>query len=133
MCKLGDIILVNSYKDGNNTLSRHSFVVISDEQGEIQGLPYDFICNVMSSFKDDTQRARKLKYHGNFEISSDDTNIENGNTKDGYIKSEQFYYFKKSNLDYQQIGTMTIECFNKLVEFIKELNEDEFKNIIDNL
>lgn len=35
MCKVGDIILVNSYKDNGKNLSRHSFVVISDEEGKI--------------------------------------------------------------------------------------------------
>ena len=51
MCKIGDIILVNRYKDKDKILGRHSFVVISDENGEIHGLPYDMICNVFSSFK----------------------------------------------------------------------------------
>ena len=31
MCKKGDIILIKEYKDGENVLSRHSFVVIDDE------------------------------------------------------------------------------------------------------
>lgn len=43
MCKIGDIIIVNQYKDKNNTISKHSFVVIDDENGTIQGLSYDFI------------------------------------------------------------------------------------------
>ena len=38
MCQIGDIILVQKYKDRGQDLSRHSFVVISDENGEIQGL-----------------------------------------------------------------------------------------------
>jgi co-chaperonin GroES (HSP10) len=31
MCKIGDIILVNKYKDNGKTLKRHSFVVINDD------------------------------------------------------------------------------------------------------
>lgn len=38
MCKIGDIIIVRKYKDHGKTISSHSFVVINDENGEIQGL-----------------------------------------------------------------------------------------------
>lgn len=60
MCKAGDIILVNDYQDSKITISHHSFVVINDEGGQIQGLDYDIICNVMSSFKNEEQRKKKL-------------------------------------------------------------------------
>lgn len=60
MCKIGDIILVEKYKDRGKTLGRHSFVVIDDQDGEIHGLPYDMICNVFSSFKDEEQKKRKF-------------------------------------------------------------------------
>lgn len=40
MCKVRDIILVEKYKDRGIDLSRHSFVVIDDEDGEISGIPY---------------------------------------------------------------------------------------------
>jgi len=35
MCKVGDIILVQNYKDNDIELSRHSFVIISDKAGKI--------------------------------------------------------------------------------------------------
>lgn len=66
MCNIGDIILINNYNDNGKILHRHSFVVIDDEGGEIMGLPYDFVANVLSSFKDNIQRQRKLSYDGNF-------------------------------------------------------------------
>lgn len=131
MCKIGDIILVHSYKDGSSELSQHSFIVISDVAGEIQGLPYDIICNVMSSFKDENQKQRKMSYPGNFEISNSETNVKNGNNKDGFVKAEQLYYFKKDKLDYDLIGTVSIEFYNKLIDFIDGL--DGYKHIIDNL
>lgn len=96
MCQIGDIILVQKYKDHGQDLSRHSFVVISDENGEIQGLTYDFIANVLSSFKSDTQRERKLKYPGNFPIDSSDTETNPHNNKSGYVKADQLYYFAKA-------------------------------------
>lgn len=65
-------------------------------------------------------------------MSHNDTQIANSNRKDGFIKAEQFYYFNKSKIDYQVIGTMTPEMFNKLIDFISEL-QIEIINITDNL
>lgn len=72
MCKVGDIIVVNNY---------------------------DIICNVMSSFKNEEQRRKKLSYPGNFPITHNDSAVINGNEKDGYIKAEQLYYFNKEKLN----------------------------------
>ncbi len=131
MCKVGDIILVNKYKHGNKELSRHSFVVLSTEGGSVRGLDYDLICNVMSSFKDEEQKKRKLAYPGNLEVAHDGTNVPSGNTKGGYIKAEQFYYFDKDSIDYMVIGNVTIELFTALMRLIDEL--DEIEEITDNL
>lgn len=108
MCKKGDIILIKEYKDGENVLSRHSFVVIDDEGGRVCGLDYDFVALVMSSFKDEQQRKRKLEYPGNFEITAADKQMQSwANGKDGYIKAEQFYYFEKPKLNFRVIGSLT--------------------------
>lgn len=132
MCQIGDIILVQKYKDHGQDLSRHSFIVISDENGEIQGLTYDFIANVLSSFKSDTQRERKLKYPGNFPIDSSDTETNPHNNKSGYVKADQLYYFAKDKLSYTVIGTMKPDVFNELMNFI-ENSDFDFEDIIDNL
>lgn len=132
MCKIGDIILVNSYKHGNTAVDKHSFVVLSTDSGQIQGLEYNMVCNVMSSFKDNAQRERKLNYPGNIEVLNADTVVANGNGKDGYIKAEQFYYFNRDELDYLVIGNVTIEFFNALIEFINNL-ETPIQHITDNL
>lgn len=132
MCQIGDIILVQKYKDHGQDLSRHSFVVISDENGEIQGLTYDFIANVLSSFKSDTQRERKLKYPGNFPIDSSDTETNPHNNKSGYVKTDQLYYFAKDKLSYTVIGTMKPDVFSELMEFI-ENSDFDLEDIIDNL
>lgn len=50
MCQIGDIIVVYRYKDGNKTLSTHSFVVLDDNNGQIQGIDFDFVGLVMSLF-----------------------------------------------------------------------------------
>jgi len=94
MCNVGDIILVDGYKHAGRDLSKHSFVVLDNDAGSIQGLDYTIVCNVLSSFKSDKQKAKKLSYPGNFEITHDDIAVSSGNTKDGFIKTEQFYYLK---------------------------------------
>ena len=131
MCKVGDIIVVRNYKSQGMDLKRHSFVVLSTEHGQIQGLDFDLVCNVMSSFHSEEQRKRKLGYAGNFEYSSEDENIKGGHGKAGYIKAEQFYYFDSSKTDYYVLGNVTPELFNALIEFINSLGEVE--HVIDNL
>lgn len=132
MCKAGDIILVIDYTDGGINLNHHSFVVINDEAGQIQGLDYNIICNVMSSFKSPEQRVKKLSFPGNFEVLHTDTNVPGGNDKDGFIKAEQFYYFNKEKIKFRVIGVMNEDAFKELIEFIENL-DIEIKQIIDNL
>lgn len=48
MCRLGDIILVNKFKNEDGEIvCKHSFVVINDEKDSIGGLKYDFVANMM--------------------------------------------------------------------------------------
>lgn len=136
MCKQGDIILIKSYKDHEVTLPRHSFVVIDDEGGQVQGVPFDFIALVMSSFKDEEQKKRKLKFPGNFPITaSDETMLKWANNKDGYIKAEQFYYFNKEKTEFDVIGELNEDTFYLLIAFIESLAEQGIKidQILDNL
>lgn len=132
MCKIGDIILVDNYKDNGYNLNKHSFIVIEDENGTIEGVPYDFICNVMSSFKNDEQKLRKLRYPGNFPISHNDTVTDPHNTKDGFVKTDQLYYFKKDNINFKVIGNVIPEVLDMIFDFI-ENSDFEFSHIIDNL
>ncbi|MGL6105751.1 hypothetical protein [Romboutsia sp.] len=132
MCKVGDIIIINNYEDNGMILNKHSFVVLDDENGEIQGLSYDMVCNVMSSFKNEEQKKKKISYPGNFPITSNDKQTKPDNGKEGYIKAEQLYYFKKNKIDFQVIGSMNKESLEKLIRFIENL-EIDIKEIIDNL
>lgn len=135
MCKIGDIILVKKYLSQGRKVAMHSFVVLEDRNGQIRGVPFDFIGLVMSSFKDEEQKTRKLSYPGNFPIVADDTVIEDGNENSGYIKAEQFYYFRKDKIDYKVIGYLQEDIFNLLMDFIQELIDSgvEFEAITDNL
>ena len=94
MCKLGDIIIVQSFKDRDGQIvPPHSFVVISDESGEIHGLPYDMVCNILSSFKSEEHKRRRLSFKENYEINSDDMITNPHNDKSGFIKADQLYFF----------------------------------------
>ncbi|MDP4152754.1 MAG: hypothetical protein Q8865_04830 [Bacillota bacterium] len=132
MCKTGDIIVVNNFKHNGVDLSRHSFVVLSDVSESIQGLDYDIVCNVMSSFKNEEQKRKKLSYPGNFPITYNQEDMTDGNRKSGFIKAEQFYYFNKEKTDFTVIGRLTEETFDLLIKFIEELQIDVV-NIVDNL
>lgn len=132
MCRVGDIILIDNYKDNESLLKRHSFVVMSDENGEIEGLPYDLICSVLSSFKSEEQRKRKLSYPGNFPIAHDDTITNPHNNKNGFIKLDQLYYFNKEKISYKVIGSVKPDIFELLIDFL-ENSQFVIYDIIDNL
>ncbi len=131
MCKVGDIIVVNEYQDNGITLGKHSFVIIDDEQEKIKGLDYDFICNVLSSFKGEEQKTKKLSYEGNFYISHNDTDTNPDDGKEGYVKANQFYYFNKSKIDYIVIGSMNDDIFSQLLDRIESLHK--IYEVTDNL
>jgi len=124
MCKVGDIIVVEKYIDEGKTLSRHSFVILNDETGEIKGLDYDIVYNVISTFKGEEHKAKKLKYPGNFPIEPEDKNIANSKMNlEGYIKANQFYYFNKQKTKYVVIGNLRSDVFNALIEYIHNLEK----------
>ena len=91
MCKLGDIIVVKNYiGDDGKKISQHSFVVINDKPDFIEGLNYDFVANVMSSFKSEEQRIKKLRFEENLEVVSNDMISKlPKNKKSGFIKADQ--------------------------------------------
>ena len=134
MCKTGDINLVDKYKHGESVLSKHSFVVLSVDNGEIQGVEYNMMCNVMGSFHNEQHKEFKLSFEGNMEVSNSETNTNPDNGKDGYIKADQLYYFRKEDLSYKVIGNVIEETLNKLIDYINELAEkNKLVNIIDNI
>lgn len=119
-------------------MSKHSFVVLDDDKGEIQGFAFDFIALVMSSVKSWEHLKRKLRYDGNLPISSNEQVIINppgGNKRDSYLKCDQFYYFVKDKVKYYKIGYLQSEIFDIVLEYISELAENKvpIENIVDNI
>lgn len=131
MCRIGDIVLIKEYKDINgDVVSQHPFIIIDDQNDQYKGFNIDFVGVAMSSFKNDNHREEVLKYISNFEVT-----VEDGANKPGYVKLNIIYYFDKSKIDYQVIGDVNVETFNKILEIIEILDcrkaiEDNFNNIM---
>lgn len=130
-CKIGDIIVIKNYLSHGHRLSRHSFVVLDTKNGQIEGMAYDLVCNVMSSFHDKKHRNKKLSYSGNFEYSPSDQVVGHGNNKRGFIKANQLYYFDSSKIEYRVIGSVLPGVLEALLLFAQSLKSVE--HITDNL
>lgn len=136
MCQIGDIILVYNAKRFNKPIGMHSFVVLDDSQGKIRGFDFDFIGLLMSSMDTEDKHEKLMKYDGNFPITPDEQDIDDGgNGKTACIKAEQFYYFNKNRIKYKVIGRLDKEIFDLLIEFIDELNRNgmRFQQIMGNV
>ena len=135
MCKLGDIIVIKNFKNENgNVISKHSFVVINAEKDFVEGLKYDFVSNIMCSFHNEVQRRKKLRFVENLPIKEKFISGEKINSKDGYIKADQLYYFDKELIEYKVIAHMEQELLEELVQLILFLNNKGLlKSITTNL
>jgi len=136
MCKAGDIIVVDKYigEDGKD-IGKHSFIVVDDNADIIKGIPYTFVTNVISSFKNEKHRERKLNFRENLEIIEFEKNGRKRKLKkDSYIKADQLIYFNKSKINYYVLGKISDELFDKLVLLIMTLNKKgKLKNNVRNL
>ncbi len=134
MCKIGDIILVTDPKNSGQHIGSHSFVVINDENGEIESISFDFVGLILSSLRTDKDRKRLLKYPANMEIKAESMNTMPHNDFDAVVKVNQLYYFNKNKIDYKVIGSLGIGPFNELITFMQELADHgmNIQQIIDN-
>lgn len=134
MCKIGDIIVIEKYigEDGK-MIYRHLFVVINDKKGYIEGLKYDLVTNVMSSFKNEKHKKKKLKYKQNIEII-DKNILSNRKTKGktGYIKVDQLIYFNKKKIKYYVLGHISDELLNELLSVIETLSKRKKLKVVAN-
>ncbi len=130
MCRTGDIIKIEKYitEDGVD-MGKHSFIVIDDEHGTINGFSYDFIANVMSSIKNEKHKEKKLRYIENLLITQDDRECNPENGKEAYIKADQFYYFDKDKISYKIVGTATDDIMNTLYDIIEILDRKDLIKI----
>lgn len=135
MCKLGDIIVVNKYiGDDKKEIGAHSFIVVDDTNGTIKGLEYTMVASVISSFKSEEHKKKKLKFQENIEITNNNL-IEGKNLKKpSYVKVDKLFYFDKNNLDYYIFARISDDFLDELLKIILQLSEKEKLTIItDNL
>lgn len=136
MCKLGDIIVVNKYIGENGKeIGRHSFIVVDDTQDVIKGLSYTHVTTVISSFKNDNHKKKKLRYKQNMKIQKfERKGLEYQFNKPSYIKADKLFYFDKNKLDYYVFGRISDELLNELLQLILSLDEkDKLEFVTNNL
>lgn len=125
MCKIGDIIVIEKYTAENNKqVSMHSFIVVDDQHGIISGLNYDIVTNVISSFKNEEHKIKKLSFKENLEISNNDLKFNKKLKRSSYIKADKLFYFNKRKIKYYKIGKLDNIFFNKLLIRIDELTKE---------
>lgn len=89
----------------------------------------------MSSFKNEEQKNRKLRFMENIEIISDDIiSNRNVNKKSGFIKADQLIYFDKSKIDYYVLGHISDELLDELIMIIMILaKSNKLRNNLNNI
>lgn len=134
MCKLGDIIVVNKYVGENGKeIGKHSFIVVDDTPDFIKGLSYTHVTTVISSFKNDNHKRKKLKYKENMEIQKfEKRGLEYQFNKPSYIKADKLFYFDKNKLDYYVFGRISDELLNELLQLILILDEKHKLELVTN-
>ena len=136
MCKVGDIIVVNKYiAENRKEIGRHSFVVIDDNPDSICGLDYTMVTTVISSFKSEKQRKKKLSYMENVEVVEFKKNGKIKKfAKPSYIKADKLFYFDKNKLDYYVFGRISDDLLAELIKIIVFLSKkDKLVVVNDNL
>lgn len=120
MCKIGDIIIINHFKNEmGEDVARHPFVVLSTKNGMIKSMRFDIVAILMSSFKNEIHREKKLAYDVNFEIKK-----EEGVKKDSFLKGNQLYCFQRDKTDFFKVGSIDIDVFLELRKEIKILAKE---------
>ena len=135
MCKLGDIIVIKEFKNvEGEKMSKHSFVIINDEPDHVEGFKYDFISNMLCSFHNENHKRKKLSFKENLPIKEEKISGANINSKEGYIKADQLYFFDKRKIEYKVIAHVDDELLDELVQLILKLKEgDLLKPIYTNI
>lgn len=100
-CQIGDIILVSNfrYPDGRDG-SMHSFVVIDIEQDELEIMPFEYLCFLISSNK------AKENLPFNVPIKKDSVNRLK---KDSHVKCDYIYEGIKKDDILMVVGSVTPE------------------------
>jgi len=113
-CEIGDIVLINQFKYPDGKIgSLHSFVVIDIEKDELEVLPFEYLCFLISSQKE------KERYPYNVPIKKDNINRLK---VDSHVKCDYIYNGIKKDDIIMIVGRVTEEQYET---FIKIYNESQ--------
>ena len=103
-CEVGDIVLVSNfrYPDGSDG-SLHSFVVIAIENDELDLMPFEYLCFLISS------KGSKENYPHNVPLKKDDLNRL---IVDSHVKCDFIYEGIRKDDILMVIGSVTPEQLN---------------------
>ena len=88
----------------------------------------------MCSFHSKNHKKRKLKIKSNLEIAPNKIKGRNVNSKTGYIRADDLFYFNKDKIEYKVIGRLSDDMLDKLIKLVISLNiENKTKDTITNL
>lgn len=126
MCQPGEIVVIEKFLDDEGRENtRHSFVVLSNEAGKVEGIDYNLVLALMSSFRDKSEeyRERKLKYLWNIPVTAEDTDMIKGNSEDGFIKGNQLHYFDLCEDEIDIIGSVNATVWDRINEVLEEYDD----------
>jgi len=100
-CEIGDIVLVSNFKypDGSDG-SLHSFVVIAIENDELNLMPFEYLCFLISS------KGSKENYPYNIPLKKDDINRL---IVDSHVKCDFIYEGIRKDDILMVVGSVTPE------------------------
>jgi len=114
--EVGDIILLNKflYPDGTEG-TLHSFVVVGIEKDELEVLPFEYLCFLISSQKS------KEKYPYNIPIKKDSINCLQ---KDSHVKCDYMYTGIRKDDILMKVGYVTDEQLELLLDTYLKSEEE---------
>ena len=107
-CEIRDIVLIHDFKYPDGKIgSLHSFVVIDIEKDELEVLPFEYLCFIISSQKE------KESYPYNVPLKKDSTNRL---LKDSHVKCDYIFSGIKEDDIIMVVGSVTPEQYEKFID-----------------
>ena len=119
MIQVGDIIIIEEYKDINGeTVTQHPLIVLNTSGGKIEGFDFNLIGCFMSSFKNVSHKRSVLSHDSNLPVT-----VNDGVEKEGFIKADVIHYFEINNLRYYLVGSISKDIYDKLIQLLNLLDD----------
>lgn len=128
MFRNGDILVIYNPKNNGAVIGTHPFIVVNSEEGNVNGMAYDFAAVVMSSMTTKEREEKAAKYISNFVIQPEDKKVKETkhvtiNQKPAFAYLNQPFFFSVEETRVKRIGKMTDEAFEQLIERMELLKK----------